>query len=46
MRDCKHILGRFLAYLLLCAMAITVLSSCGVKAADLDKTLKTMEASD
>ena len=46
MRDCKHILGRFLAYLLLCAMAITVLSSCGVKAADLDNTLKPMEASD
>ena len=46
MRARKHILGRFLAYLLLCATVVTVLSSCGVKAADIDNTLKPMEASD
>ncbi len=46
MRDCKHILGRFLAYLLLCVIAITALSSCGVKAAELDNTVQPMEASD
>ena len=46
MRDCKHIFGRFLAYLLLCALAISVLSSCGVKAAEIDNTVQPMEASD
>ena len=38
--------GRFLACLVLLATVVTLLSSCGVQAADIDNTLRPMEASD
>lgn len=46
MHDCKHFLARFLTHLLLCAITLTALSSCGVKAAEINNTVQPMEASD
>ena len=42
----KNTFGRLLVFLLLCTISVSLLSSCGVKAAELDNTLKPMEASD